>query len=73
VLSPPAPCSNTIKSQASLEGLNHALTKADLWEALDHSPNVTCLAPNNKAFKDAGDPQTALNSTDLANALLYVS
>ena len=70
VLIPPAPCSNTIKGQGTLKSLDTALTNANLWDALDHSPNVTCLAPSNDAFQAAGDPQLSLNSSDLASALL---
>ncbi|KAB5554686.1 fasciclin domain-containing protein [Coniochaeta sp. 2T2.1] len=71
VLTPPAPCSNTIKSQDALQSLNTALTNAGLWDALDHTPNVTCLAPTNDAFSAAGNPETTLNSTDLTGALLF--
>jgi len=71
VLTPPSPCSNTIKGQGTLKSLDTALTNAGLWEALDHSANVTCLAPSNSAFQAAGDPQLSLNSTDLSSALLF--
>jgi transforming growth factor-beta-induced protein len=70
VLTPPAPCSNTIKGQGNLKGLDTALTNAGLYNALDHTSNVTCLAPSNNAFRAAGNPQTTLNSTDLSSALL---
>jgi transforming growth factor-beta-induced protein len=70
VLTPPAPCSNTIKGQGTLKSLDTALTNAGLWDALDHSANVTCLAPTNNAFQAAGDPQLTLNSTELSSALL---
>ncbi|KAH8912022.1 FAS1 domain-containing protein [Coniochaeta sp. PMI_546] len=71
VLAPPSPCSTTIKGQGTLKSLDTALTNANLWDALDHSANVTCLAPSNSAFQAAGDPQVTLNSTDLSGALLF--
>jgi len=71
ILSPPSPCSNTIRTlSGSLSGLDTALNRSGLWSALDHAANVTCLAPNNAAFKLAGSPQTTLNTTALSGALL---
>ena len=69
---PPQTCSITIKAQGSLSSLSEALDKADLWTALNTTPNVTCLAPNNNAFKSADNPEDALNSTELTGALLLV-
>ncbi|KAF4981529.1 hypothetical protein FZEAL_2678 [Fusarium zealandicum] len=72
VLIPPRACSTTIQTVGDkrLTALGAALNKTDLWNALDHSPNVTCLAPSTDAFKDAGDPQISLSKTDLTGALL---
>ena len=36
---------------------------------LNSSKNVTCLAPNNAAFKAAGNPDSALDQTALQGAL----
>jgi transforming growth factor-beta-induced protein len=72
VLSPPAPCSRTIRTLGStLSGLDDALNKTGLYPTLDHAPNVTCLAPNTNAFTNAGNPQTVLNASELSGALLY--
>ena len=55
----------------SLVGLDNALYRANLWDALDHAPNVTCLAPDSKAFLKAGSPELNLPPAELANALLF--
>lgn len=70
VLAPPSLCSTTIKGQSSLDSLNTALTNAGLWDAIDHSANITCLGPSNSAFQAAGNPQLSLNSSALSSALL---
>jgi transforming growth factor-beta-induced protein len=71
VLAPPSPCSATIRTLSnSLMGLDNALNRSGLYPVLDTSPNVTCLAPNNAAFKSAGDPDANLNVTALSGALL---
>jgi hypothetical protein len=64
------PCSNTIKSQAALKSLDNALVRTGLYPALDHSPNVTCLAPNAGAFSKAGNPDSNLDVPSLSGALL---
>ncbi len=67
------PCSNTIRTlSGSLSGLDHALNRSGLWATLDHSTNVTCLAPNDAAFQLAGSPDASLNQTALNGALLCV-
>jgi uncharacterized surface protein with fasciclin (FAS1) repeats len=71
ILIPPAPCSNTIRPVEQLTALDAALNRTGLYPTLDHAPNVTCLAPNTKAFADAGNPQDQLTQEALANALLF--
>ncbi|RSL94577.1 hypothetical protein CDV31_014248 [Fusarium ambrosium] len=68
VLLPPRPCSVTVRTVKDdrLDGLDKALKSTGLWPALDHSKNVTCLAPTTKAFEDAGD----LSKEELTGALL---
>jgi uncharacterized surface protein with fasciclin (FAS1) repeats len=68
LLTPPEMCSDTIRA-AKLTGLDNALNRSGLWSALDSSKNVTCLGPNNKAFKDAGSPDANLNKTALGDAV----
>jgi transforming growth factor-beta-induced protein len=73
VLTPPMTCSATISGQQqTLSSLDDALDRTGLWPTLNTAPNVTCLAPSNNAFKEAGNPDTQLNKTDLTSALLYV-
>ncbi|KAJ4308409.1 hypothetical protein N0V84_012121 [Fusarium piperis] len=68
VLLPPRPCSVTVRTVKDdrLDGLDTALNATGLWPALDHSKNVTCLAPTTKAFQDAGE----LSKEELTGALL---
>lgn len=70
LLTPPQMCSRTIRA-AKLTGLDNALNRSGLWNALDSSKNVTCLGPNNKAFVDAGSPDAKLNVSTLSGALLF--
>lgn len=70
LLTIPEPCSNTIRG-AQLSSLDNALNRSELWPALDHSTNVTCLGPNNAAFSSAGNPDENLNKTVLTDALLF--
>ena len=70
LLTPPERCSATIRG-AKLTGLDNALNRSKLWNALDSSTNLTCLGPNNKAFSDAGSPDANLNATTLTGALLF--
>jgi transforming growth factor-beta-induced protein len=67
----PEPCSTTIRGQSSLQALDRSLNRTSLWDTLDHSPNVTCLAPTNDAFSSAGSPDQNLNSTSLSGALMF--
>ncbi|KAJ9156070.1 FAS1 domain-containing protein [Pleurostoma richardsiae] len=72
VLTLPGTCSSTVKTlKTSLSSLNSALNRTGLWPTVNHSKNLTCLAPNNDAFSDAGNPEQTLNSTDLTNAILF--
>lgn len=75
VLTPPANCSSTARNSASispnLTGLDKALNKAGLWDTLDRSSNVTCLAPTTAAFNAAGNPEDKLDASALTNALLF--
>ncbi|KAH7371292.1 FAS1 domain-containing protein [Pyrenochaeta sp. MPI-SDFR-AT-0127] len=70
LLTPPTTCVATIRG-AGLENLDNALNRSMLWSALDGSKNITCLGPNNAAFRSAGTPDASLNSTDLAQAILF--
>ncbi|CAG7562597.1 unnamed protein product [Fusarium equiseti] len=72
VLSPPRSCSNTVHTikDPRLDALDAALIKTQLWKALDHSKNVTCLAPSTEAFKNAGNPDVKLSKQDLTGAIL---
>ena len=65
------PCSTTIRSKVELSALDNALNRSGIWPTLDHTPNVTCLAPVSAAFKAAGDPDQKLNQKDLINALSF--
>ncbi|OLN85953.1 Fasciclin-like arabinogalactan protein-like protein 6 [Colletotrichum chlorophyti] len=72
VLEVPTVCSTTIKKlSGSLSSLKDALDKTKLWKDLDAKPNITCLAPNTDAFREAGNPQNELGNEDLKNALLF--
>jgi uncharacterized surface protein with fasciclin (FAS1) repeats len=65
------PCSTTIRGIAdNLKALDNALNRSGLYPALDTSPNVTCLAPSSEAFKNAGNPDSALEPSVLQGALL---
>lgn len=70
LLTPPTMCSTTIRN-AKLTGLDTALNRTKLWDALDGGKNLTCLGPNDKAFSDAGSPDQKLNETTLTGALLF--
>ena len=70
LLTLPTTCARTIRS-AGLASLDNALNRTSLWPTLDRAKNVTCLGPSNSAFQAAGNPDTALNATALAGALLF--
>ncbi|EON99880.1 putative beta-ig-h3 fasciclin protein [Phaeoacremonium minimum UCRPA7] len=59
-----------VNAQWSLGYIQITDTSA-LYPVLDHTPNVTCLAPSTGAFQDAGSPDQNLNQTELKNALLF--
>ncbi|CAO2655119.1 Nn.00g101830.m01.CDS01 [Neocucurbitaria sp. VM-36] len=69
-LTPPTTCASTIRS-AGLVNLDNALNRSNLWPALDGGRNLTCLGPNDAAFRSAGTPDATLNSTALADALHF--
>ncbi|KAL1845335.1 hypothetical protein VTK73DRAFT_655 [Phialemonium thermophilum] len=72
VLVPPEQCEETIRDHSSmLSSLDTALNRTGLWTALNTARNVTCLAPTNKAFSGAGNPEINLKDTDLKTALLF--
>lgn len=48
-----------------------ALVRTNLTDTLNNFPNVTCLAPDNGAFKAAGDPQNSLPVANLTDALTF--
>lgn len=51
--------------------MDASLNRTGLSSILDHANNVTCLGPSDKAFADAGDPDTKLNESSLSNALMF--
>ncbi|KAH8670942.1 FAS1 domain-containing protein [Xylariales sp. PMI_506] len=72
VLIPPAKCSTTTRSlESSLSSLDTAMNRTQLWSTLDHTQNVTCLAPSNAGFTAAGNPQENLSDDELTQALLF--
>lgn len=70
VLTPPDMCKTTIRS-AGMTGLDNALNRSGLWDALDSSANVTCLGPSNEAWQKEGNPDQKLDKTGLVKALLF--
>ncbi|KAK3945854.1 FAS1 domain-containing protein [Diplogelasinospora grovesii] len=71
ILTPPAPCSKTIGGQPRLSALDNAIDKTGIWPTIDHTNNITCLAPTDDAFKSAGNPDQKLNGTALTGAILF--
>lgn len=71
ILSPPMPCSKTVRSlSGSLSRLDNALSRTGQWDSLNASKNVTCLAPNNAAFKLAGSADDNLSKAALTETML---
>jgi uncharacterized surface protein with fasciclin (FAS1) repeats len=70
LLTPPTLCKDTIRS-AGLSGLDRALNRSGLWNALDSSFNTTCLGPSNEAFAAAGSPDGNLTKEELVKALHF--
>jgi uncharacterized surface protein with fasciclin (FAS1) repeats len=70
LLTPPTTCKDTIRS-AGLTGLDRALNRSGLWNALDSSYNTTCLGPSNSAFESAGSPDNNLTKEELVKALHF--
>jgi len=70
VLDLPKNCTNTMENESSLETLSESLEHTDVYEPIDFAFNVTCLAPNNAAFKAAGDPQERMNRSELNSMVL---
>jgi len=72
ILTPPMPCSDTIENQPSLKAMDETLDKVPgVYDVIDYTPNVTCLAPSNDAYDAAGSAQDSLNRTALTNQLLW--
>ena len=67
---PPTTCASTIRAQGQLKALDNALNRTDLWGTLNHLNNITCLGPSNSAFASAGNPDSALDTAKLTDALL---
>jgi len=70
LLTPPDLCKTTIRS-AGLNNLDNALNRSGLWPALDGAKNVTCLGPNDDAFREAGSPDASLDKNALSDAILF--
>jgi len=70
LLTPPDTCKKTING-AKLTALDNALTRSNLWTALDSTKNITCLGPSNSAFSTAGSPDQNLTASELSKALLF--
>jgi uncharacterized surface protein with fasciclin (FAS1) repeats len=54
-----------------LTALNRALDRADLSSTLDHLRNITCIAPTDEAFRNAGSPDASATADELTSALTY--
>jgi uncharacterized surface protein with fasciclin (FAS1) repeats len=65
-LSLPVTCTNTMKTNG-LHSLLGALAQTNLSETLNGVPGVTCLAPNDQAFAQAGN----VSNDALKSALLF--
>ncbi|KAK3347223.1 FAS1 domain-containing protein [Lasiosphaeria hispida] len=63
VLSLPKSCTDTMEDQPVLSELSESLEHTTVYDAIDTTPNVTCLAPDNQALAIAGDPQKTANKT----------
>jgi hypothetical protein len=66
----PEHCSATVRN-SGLSSLDNAINRTDIWDDLDNSPHYTCLGPTNQdqAFANAGNPDTNLNVSALADAM----
>jgi uncharacterized surface protein with fasciclin (FAS1) repeats len=72
LLTLPKTCTDTmLDADNGWTTLVSALERTNLTDVLNNFANVTCLAPNNDAFKSAGSPETELPVETLANALKY--
>jgi hypothetical protein len=54
-----------MNEQGSLKTLSTSLADTGAYDSIDSARDVTCLAPSNEAFEDAGNPQKKLNKTEL--------
>ncbi|KAJ4993714.1 Fasciclin-like arabinogalactan protein-like protein 6 [Stagonosporopsis vannaccii] len=70
LLTLPTTCARTIRN-AGLASLDNAGNRTLIWGRLDGTKNVTCLGPSNNAFQAAGNPDTALNETELTDVILF--
>ncbi len=61
----PKNCTGTMGGIDGLGTLTGALKDSGAYESLDTMPNVTCLAPDDEAFQNAGNPQTNFNATQV--------
>jgi uncharacterized surface protein with fasciclin (FAS1) repeats len=72
ILTLPKTCTDTMQDPDNgWTDLVTALTRTNLTDVLNNFANVTCLAPNNAAFKNAGSPEVSLTTDALATALKY--
>ncbi|KAJ4361676.1 hypothetical protein N0V95_001660 [Ascochyta clinopodiicola] len=70
LLTLPTTCEKTIRS-AGLASLDAAVNRTSLWTSVDSTKNLTCLCPDNAAFRAAGNPDINLNTSALQDILLY--
>ncbi|KAE9374020.1 FAS1 domain-containing protein [Stipitochalara longipes BDJ] len=66
----PEVCTKTIQAWG-LSSLDSSLNRTGLSSVLDHINNVTCLGPNDKAFLQAGSPDSKANVSALTSALTF--
>jgi hypothetical protein len=74
VLTLPNTCSETFETQPTVEQLEKALYKTEIYDQIDVTANVTCLAPDDAAFALTGKkPPEAWNETAIDQLVLYVT
>ncbi|KAF8471748.1 FAS1 domain-containing protein [Kalaharituber pfeilii] len=64
----PETCSKTA-TKAKLTSLLTALQRTNLTQFVDTTPRITCFAPSDEAFEEAGSPEESLDPFHLTNAL----
>lgn len=68
----PKTCTDTMAGNKNgLTTLSNSLTRTNLTDVLNDFANVTCLAPTNVAFTNAGSPDTSLDVPTLSGALKF--